>query len=260
MKYNHLTNKMKVRITMVKIRRNLVPLHMIPKISYGFGNKKLAICIHETDNTRTGADADAHSRLQKNGNSRQASWHWTVDDVEAVQSFEHDVRCWASGTNGNNEAIHIEICVNEDGDYQKALRNASELCAIILKQEKTVTKIVQHNAYTGKNCPRLIRSGKSSWDNFLQMVKQAKGTPDTVVVPMDNNRYRLYTGTYQSKEQAEIVIDVMKHRFGWICYLEKINHNYRVKTGTFKGKNVAEQASNKIKNAKLALIVHIERE
>ena len=92
------------------------------------------------------------------------------------------------------------------------------------------------------------------------MVKQAKGTPDTVVVPMDNNRYRLYTGTYQSKEQAEIVIDVMKHRFGWVCYLDKINHNYRVKTGTFKGKNVAQQASDKIKNAKLALIVHIERE
>ncbi|WP_181574718.1 hypothetical protein [Lysinibacillus capsici] len=42
------------------------------------------ICIHETDNTNKGSEADNHARLQANGNSRQASWHWSVDDKEAV--------------------------------------------------------------------------------------------------------------------------------------------------------------------------------
>ncbi|WP_281216364.1 hypothetical protein [Lysinibacillus capsici] len=36
------------------------------------------ICIHETDNTNKGSEADNHARLQANGNSRQASWHWSV--------------------------------------------------------------------------------------------------------------------------------------------------------------------------------------
>jgi len=38
-------------------------------------------------NTNIGADADAHARLQINGNSRKASWHWQVDDQEAVQTI-----------------------------------------------------------------------------------------------------------------------------------------------------------------------------
>ncbi|MCE4044096.1 MULTISPECIES: N-acetylmuramoyl-L-alanine amidase [Lysinibacillus] len=42
-----------------------------------------------------------------------------MDDKEAVQSFTHDWQCWAAGsTKGNNEAIHIEMCMNVDGDNQ----------------------------------------------------------------------------------------------------------------------------------------------
>ena len=35
------------------------------------------ITIHETDNTAKGANDEAHARLQYNGNSRQASWHFS---------------------------------------------------------------------------------------------------------------------------------------------------------------------------------------
>src|SRR5690554_4136768 len=156
------------------IRQKLVPETIANKITSGKGNKKLKICIHETANTSKGANADAHARLQYNGNSRQASWHWTVDDKEAVQSFDHSIRCWAAGTEkGNNEAIHIEICVNEDGDYRKAVQNAAALTAKILKEEGlTINDVVQHNYYSGKNCPRIMRSGSIIlWSSFIQMVK-----------------------------------------------------------------------------------------
>ena len=51
----------------------------------GKNNFKKYIVVHETDNKYIGADADAH--LQINGNSRKASWHWQVDDQEAVQTI-----------------------------------------------------------------------------------------------------------------------------------------------------------------------------
>src|SRR5690554_6580116 len=107
---------------MVNIRQHLVPTSIANKVTSGKGNTRKRICIHETDNTSKGSRADNHARLQARGNSRQASWHWQVDDKEAVQSFTHDWRCWAAGSSkGNNEAIHVEICVNSDGDYNKAV-------------------------------------------------------------------------------------------------------------------------------------------
>jgi len=55
-------------------------------------------------------------------NCKLAKGHFTVDDKEAVQSFEHTWRCWAAGsTTGNNQGIQVEVCVNGDGNYQKAM-------------------------------------------------------------------------------------------------------------------------------------------
>ena len=142
------------------------------------------ICIHETDNTNKGSEADNHARLQANGNSRQASWHWSVDDKEAVQSFTHDYQCWAAGsTKGNNEAIQIEMCVNSDGDYVKTVQNTASLVAKILKDENlTVNDVVQHNFYSGKNCPSKMRSTSAPipWSSFLKMDNVMKFTNETL--------------------------------------------------------------------------------
>lgn len=142
------------------------------------------ICIHETDNTNKGSEADNHARLQANGNSRQASWHWSVDDKEAVQSFTHDYQCWAAGsTKGNNEAIQIEMCVNSDGDYVKTVQNTASLVAKILKDENlTVNDVVQHNFYNGKNCPSKMRSTSAPipWSSFFKMDDVMKFTNETL--------------------------------------------------------------------------------
>lgn len=159
----------------IAIRKHLVSSSKAAKVTGGRKNSRKRICIHETGNRAKGSRADNHARLQANGNSRQASWHWTVDDKEAVQSFTHDYQCWAAGTpQGNNEAIHIEMCVNEDGDYRKTVQNTAALVAKILKDENlTINDIVQHNFYSGKNCPQIMRSASSPvpWSSFIQMVK-----------------------------------------------------------------------------------------
>ncbi|MGE7751734.1 peptidoglycan recognition protein family protein [Lysinibacillus fusiformis] len=137
---------------MVQIRQHLVSAAVAIKVTGGRKNTRRKVCIHETDNTKKGSGADNHAQLQAKGNSRQASWHWSVDDREAIQSFTHDYQCWAAGsTQGNNEAIHIEMCVNSDGDYVRTVQNTAALVAKILKDESlTINDVVQHNFYSGK--------------------------------------------------------------------------------------------------------------
>lgn len=77
---------------MVKVRKQLVSSR---KNTYGGGNGRKFITIHETANTARGANAQAHANLQSNGFG--STWHYTVDDKEAIQSFPHSVRCWHAG-------------------------------------------------------------------------------------------------------------------------------------------------------------------
>lgn len=147
----------------------------------GRNNKKKNIVIHETANTSSGADAQAHANLQSNGNSRAAAWHWQVDDEKAIQSFTHDWSLWQSGDgsgDGNMHSIAIEICVNSDGDYNKAVQNAVELTKKIMKDEGIgIGNVKQHNFFSGKNCPTKLRAGSGGWNwsKFIDAVKGASG-------------------------------------------------------------------------------------
>ncbi|MFJ7647064.1 N-acetylmuramoyl-L-alanine amidase [Lysinibacillus sp. NPDC097279] len=243
---------------MVSIRQKLVPANQAAKITNGKNNAKKYIVVHETDNTSVGADADAHARLQFNGNSRAASWHWQVDDHEAVQSFEHYWECWGAGTYiGNTQGIQVEICVNSDGDFNKAVENAAALIAKIMKDEHiSIQNVVQHHYFSGKNCPRNIRAGKVSWTNFLKMITTIE-TPQPEKPPTESMKYRIITGTYSTRNAAVSVVDVMKKRFGWVAYIEQDGAHYRVKTGTFTGLTAAKSAELKIKTAKLAQVTYI---
>ena len=61
----------------MNIRKHLVSESIAKRVTYPGKNSKKYIVIHETANTRKGANASAHARLQANGNSRNASWHYT---------------------------------------------------------------------------------------------------------------------------------------------------------------------------------------
>lgn len=174
---------------MVKVRKDLVSEGVIENASYGYGNPKTYIVIHETANTSKGANAASHAKLQKNGNSRSASWHYTVDENEAVQSFPDNVKCWHSGGSYNSNSIGIEICVNSDGDFKKAVKNAAELTkSLMQKYDIPKSHVITHREASGwKDCPHNLRSGAKgiTWNDFLKMLdgkasvvtEPAKSTP-----------------------------------------------------------------------------------
>lgn len=138
------------------------------------------LAMHETANTSPSATAQSHADLQSRGNSREVSWHWQVDEDEAIQSFRNDQKCWHAGDGlkgrGLNESIAIEVCVN--GDVAKAWDNAARLAAHLLQADdvaaSTTADIEQHFNFSGKNCPSQLRAGKHglSWQKFLNDVKK----------------------------------------------------------------------------------------
>lgn len=165
---------------MVSIKKQLISN---TPFKNGVNNPVKFITIHQTGNTSRGANAQAHANLQSRGNSRNASWHYQVDDKEAIQSFSHKFQLWHSGDgqgSGNNESIAIEMCVNVDSDYNKAMSNLIDLIVHLIRTEpniKNTNHVVTHKWWSGKDCPHYVFSGRNGWtyDNIIREVNKRLG-------------------------------------------------------------------------------------
>lgn len=157
---------------MVTIRRQLIA---DTKMKFAGKNPKTYLTIHETANRSRGANAAAHANLQ----SRQwpgASWHWSVDDKEAVQSYGHDFRLWHAGDgqgHGNMSSIAIETCVHEGNNWAQTKKNLIDLAVTIMQAEGIpLSRVVQHNHWSGKNCPTTLRAnGNREWGEIIAGIK-----------------------------------------------------------------------------------------
>jgi N-acetylmuramoyl-L-alanine amidase len=130
------------------------------------------ITIHETSNYNNGANAKMHAKYLKNIDTDSKCWHFTVDDKEIYQHIPTDYNGWhcTDGLygDGNRKSIGIEICVNRDGDFDKALQNAAELIASLMKKyELNLSSVVQHAKWYKKECPARIRK-EGLWDQFKE--------------------------------------------------------------------------------------------
>ena len=147
-----------------------------------------AITIHNTDNASVGANAAAHAKYQKGADARKrkVSWHFTVDDKSVYQSLPTNEIGWHAGSSaGNASSIGIEICMNADLDVPAAYKRAALLTAVLAFQNKIRVpgQIVQHNHWSGKNCPRILRAKPNGWKDFLDQVKQFRDDLTDVPAP-----------------------------------------------------------------------------
>ncbi|KIV68479.1 N-acetylmuramoyl-L-alanine amidase [Bacillus mycoides] len=145
----------------------------------GYAMKPKYITIHETDNYSVGANARNHAQYlysQATGTTdRSASWHFTVDDKEIYQHLPLNENAWHAGDGaegtGNRESIAIEIAVNQDGDYNKAVENARKLAAYLMGELNIpLENVKKHQFWSGKNCPAIMIRN-NAWEPFLQGTK-----------------------------------------------------------------------------------------
>lgn len=139
------------------------PYEMTPK----------GITVHNTAN-----DASARNEIAyMTNNDYETSFHYAVDDKEAVQGIEENRNGWhASDGNGpgNRTTIAIEICYSKSGGekFDKAEENAAELIAYLLKKYGwDISVVKRHYDYAPdkKYCPH--RTMDKGWDRFLNMIK-----------------------------------------------------------------------------------------
>lgn len=204
-------------------------------------NACTSITVHETDNTSLGADAQAHANLQTSGNVRQASWHIQVDDVEAIRSYPDEAQCWHAGTReGCETSIAVEICVNADGDYDKAFtRAANTVAELRQKHDLPRSAVVQHSHWTGKNCPRQMRLA-GRWDEFTKLTDpQKEAAPmSTMINPVPGRvtsewsplRRNPATGVLQSHAGIDIAAPI-----GTLVVAAFAGRVISVRTGSYRG-------------------------
>lgn len=187
-----------------------VPQSILDKMLYtGYQNPNpeniLWITVHESGMPRVGNDALLLAKVQMESalglRDRAASWNYQVDENVIYQSFEDEVICWHAGDgtaalgNGNNNSIGIEMCINEDGNYDGAMHMDAKLIAMLLhKYNLTLENVKRHYDWSGKICPNyMIVTGR--WNEFLNLVdkeytamKLLKDANVTWTVTTDDNQ------------------------------------------------------------------------
>lgn len=146
-------------------------------IHYNYSHRKNQkiryLVIHDTGNPRPGADAIAHYRYFGGGN-RQASAHYFVDDKGVVQIIEDAWAAWHCGDGRgrygitNFNSIGIEICINQDGNYEKAVENTLTLTReLMVFYGISKDHVLRHYDASRKICPRSMSGNQwEKWKAF----------------------------------------------------------------------------------------------
>ena len=133
-----------------------------------------------------------------------------MDSTQAIQSYPETAVCWHAGDGGNGpgnrKSIAIEMCLNPESNYAVALDNLAQLSAQIMKRRGIpMSRLVQHNHWTGKNCPSQIR-GRGQWAAFRAKVQGYLGgaatstpTPSAGALTLDQ-----YWGSDTTRRAQEV--------------------------------------------------------
>lgn len=156
------------------------------QIAYNISKRNTAIkyiVIHDTQNKKKGADAMAHFNYF-NGGNRGSSADIFVDDKSVIQINDYTkYYTWAVGdgkgkygiTNANS--VSIEICLNEDGNYNTAFLKAVEVTKHLMAELNIpADRVVRHYDASRKNCPASMSFNNwAYWQDFKNRLLTDEG-------------------------------------------------------------------------------------
>lgn len=137
------------------------------------------IVVHDTGNTGVGANARSHFSYF-NGGNRGSSADVFVDDKEIlVVNDYHAYYTWHCGDGGgkygitNGNSVGVELCINSDGDYDKAFANLVR-CVRELMAELGIDagRVVRHYDASRKTCPGSFAGDNwARWKRFKEAIE-----------------------------------------------------------------------------------------
>lgn len=141
------------------------------------------IVIHDTGNPDKGADADANFQHFNNGD-RGSSADIFVDDHAVIRANDYRrYYSWHCGdghgkygiTNGSS--VGLEICVNQDGDYQRAVSNAVWMTHQLMRELHIPAEhVVRHYDASRKCCPASMAANNwQRWKEFKNELTESGG-------------------------------------------------------------------------------------
>lgn len=155
----------------------------VKQIAYNRSARTAAIkyiVVHDTGNTGKGANAENHFNYF-NGGDRSSSADIFVDDKQALQVNDwNKYYTWHCGdghgaygiTNANS--IGVEMCINSDGDYEKAFARTVEVVKYLMdKLGIDADHVVRHYDASRKNCPASMSGNNwAKWKEFKQRITE----------------------------------------------------------------------------------------
>lgn len=193
------------------------------------------ITIHNTAN-----DASANNEVSYMiNNNYEVSFHYAVDDKEAVQAIPENRCAWHAGDGGsgtgNRYSIGIEICYSKSGGnrFIQAEKNAAYLTATLLKKYGWgIDRVKRHYDWSNKYCPH--RTMDMGWQRFLNMVqtelngfssKPSTGNVSTNLKPSGTFLFTDICSVYNKPDFSQAPV---------VAYYKGETVNYdRVLTGTY---------------------------
>lgn len=146
------------------------------------------ITIHNTANDASAANEIAYMKR----NDFQTSFHYAVDDVQAILGIPLTRNAWHAGDGGsgygNRKTIGIEICYSKSGGskFTKAEKNAQMLIASLMvkygwtKSDLGGKRINTHQYRSDKYCPhRTLGHMKSFYDGVKKEYDKLKGNSNS---------------------------------------------------------------------------------
>lgn len=179
------------------------------------------IVIHDTGNTSKGAGVRNHYKYF-NGGNRNASADFFVDDKEIGQFTDYkNEYSWHVGDGKgkygitNSNSIGIEICINSDGDYEKAFNNAVELTKKLMKELNIpADRVVRHYDASRKSCPNSMKSSNwSRWEKFKQSIVINNNNNQSSQTSSEGTLYRICVGSYRNKNNADKELLEVKKKY-----------------------------------------------
>jgi N-acetylmuramoyl-L-alanine amidase len=166
-----------------------------------------SITIHSTGNPKSTAQNERAWLLNKD-NTRDASFHYVVDDKEIIEVIPPNEIAWHSGSSsGNKTSLSVEIC--ESGDREKTLQNAMEL-VVYLMNTHNITKVVRHFDWSKKVCPKILSADNwKQWNEFHDSIMEEYARQNEKVDPPQQQFGIVHANVLNVRNKANTVSQVI---------------------------------------------------